>query len=127
MKYIKLCGDNGIVFNPEKFEFGKDVVEFAGFELNKTGFKPTLKLLQAISDFPIPKTITDIRAWFGLVEQVAYAFSKTDIMLPFRELLKRNRQFYWDENLTKTFLEARKKIVDKVYEGVGLFEYGRTT
>ena len=75
MRYIKLCGDNGIVFNPAKFRLGEDTVEFAGFELNKTGFKPTLKMLQAISDFPIPKNIMDVPPWFGLIEQVAYAFS----------------------------------------------------
>ena len=53
--------------------------------------------------------------------------SETEIMLPFRELLKRNKQFYWDDRLTELFLQARKVIVEKVYEGVGLFEFGRTT
>ena len=45
-------------------------------------------MLRAISEFPTRKNLTDVRSWFGLVNQVAYAFSMTDKMLPFRELLK---------------------------------------
>ena len=33
--------------------------------------EPLPKYLEAISNFPKPKNITDIRAWFGLVNQVA--------------------------------------------------------
>ena len=53
-----------------------------------------MKILQAIMAFPTPKNVTDIRSWFGLVNQVAYAFSMTERMLPFRDLLKPSTPFY---------------------------------
>ena len=31
--YLKLCGDNGITFNEEKFQFCKMEVDFAGFKV----------------------------------------------------------------------------------------------
>ena len=31
VRYIDLCGRNGIVFNPKKFKFAEDEVDFTGF------------------------------------------------------------------------------------------------
>ena len=33
LSYIHLCAINGIVFNPDKFKFAKDSIEFAGFDI----------------------------------------------------------------------------------------------
>ena len=45
VNYIDLYSRNGMVFNPDKFMFGKKTVEFAGFEVTKDGYKPTKKIL----------------------------------------------------------------------------------
>ncbi|MCG8044423.1 MAG: reverse transcriptase family protein, partial [Candidatus Thiodiazotropha endolucinida] len=87
-QWLDVCGRNGIVLNPDKFVFGADTVEFAGFEISLTDVRPCQRYLRAILDFPTPKDITDVRSWFGLVNQVSYAFSMAERMLPFRELLK---------------------------------------
>lgn len=97
--YLTLCGKNGIIFNPSKFHFSKDEVDFTGFTLTPTGIKPTTEMLAAIREFPTPKDITGVRSWFGLVNQVAYTFSMTNEMLPFREMLKPGNKWYWDETL----------------------------
>ena len=34
-QFMTLCSRNGIVFNPEKFVFARDVVEYAGFEVGR--------------------------------------------------------------------------------------------
>ena len=76
-EWLDVCAHNGITLNPSKFRFAQDEVEFAGFEITKSEVKPSRKYLRAIQDFPTPKGITDVRAWFGLVNQVAYAFHLT--------------------------------------------------
>ena len=68
--------------------FGKDIVEFAGFEVTADGYRPTKKILNSIANFLVPTDLTGIRSWFGLVQQVAYAFSKTEVMARFRKLQK---------------------------------------
>ncbi len=40
-------------------------------------------IAEVLSQFPTPQGITDIRAWSGLVNQVAYAFSMASVMSPF--------------------------------------------
>ena len=100
--HIKLCADNGIVFNPEKFKFARESVEFAGFEVTHDGYRPADHLVDGIRDFPTPKNVTDIKSWFGLVQHVAYAFSETDVMQPFRELRSKKRPFHCDDALKKS-------------------------
>ena len=128
--YIKLCADNGIVFNREKFVFAQLRAEFAGFEITEDSYRPPEHILASISNFPVPKSVTDVKSFFGLVNQVAYAFSQADTMAPFRELLKKEkdkRPFYWDDTLQTVFDEAKREIVRQVCEGVRSFELNRPT
>ena len=90
LDYLSLCETNGIVINKDKFQFCQDVVQFGGLQITPTGVTPSNNLLNAISSFPSPKNITDARSWFGLVNQVAWAYSLSPIMLPFREVVKKN-------------------------------------
>ena len=84
-------------------------------------------MLKAISDFPVPKSLTDIRSWFGLVNQVSYAFSMTDKMLPFRELLKPKTTFHWDENLQQIFEDSKRRIIEEIEHGVKIFDKSKPT
>ena len=128
MEYISHCASNGIVFNPQKFHFAEKEVDFAGFRITEDGMKPTQKMTEAIQSFPTPKNITDIRSWFGMVNQVAYAFSQAEVMAPFRELLKtKDRKFYWDSTLDRIFEESKRRITKEIENGVKTFEVNRTT
>ena len=124
---MDLCGRNGITLHPDKFLFAQDTVEFAGFEITSDTVRPCKKFLRAILDFPQPKNITDIRSWFGLVNQVAYAFSMTDRMLPFRQLLKPNTTFQWTDELHNLFEESKHVIASEIEEGVRIFDPNRPT
>ena len=121
-EFLAKCGNNGITLNPKKFQFGKDEVEFAGFEITSNSIKPCNKFLKAITEFPTPNDITGIRSWFGLINQVSYSFSITAELQPFRDLLKPRRSFYWDDNLQKLFDKSKNNIVEKVKHGVRLFD-----
>lgn len=128
LEYITRCARNGVVFNPNKFVFGSQTVNFAGFTIDQNGYRPTDKMLSAISEFPTPSSITGVRSWFGLINQVAYAFAQSSTMAPFRELLKaKGTRFYWDDSLNTLFEQSKKIVVDKVREGVKSFEIHRPT
>ena len=128
LQYISRCARHGVVFNPNKFVFGSQEIDFAGFTIDKDGYKPTAKMLTAIKDFPTPTNVTGVRSWFGLVNQVAYAFAQSAAMAPFRELLKdKGKIFFWDDNLDALFHKSKKVIVEQVQEGVKSFELHRAT
>ena len=127
VKYLDLCGRNGIILNPKKFTFSADEIEFAGFKISKDSIAPIPTFLKAVEGFPRPKTITDIRSWFGLVNQAAYSFSKCSVMEPFRKLMKKGSQFVWNEDLEKAFKAAKVTIKRKIEKGVRIFEKNRKT
>ena len=68
--YLTLTVGAGIIMNPEKFLFSKK----RGFELKDDGVEPGREIPKSILEFPRPRDISGIRSWFGLVEQVAWAF-----------------------------------------------------
>ena len=78
-------------------------------------------------EFQAPTNITQMRSFFGLVNQVSFTFSMKDTMAPFRELLRPSAEFYSDERLQKLFEEAREEIVTKVETGVKMFEMDKVT
>ena len=126
-QWLDVCGKNGITLNPEKFVFGRAEVEFAGFTITKDNVRPCAKYLQAILNFPRPRNITDARSWFGLVNQVSYAFSMADYMLPFRHLLKPGPQFEWNSELDEIFEVSKKAIVAEIEHGVRIFDKEKPT
>ena len=125
--HIKWCADHGIAFNVDKFRFARETVEFAGFDVTMDGYRPAERTLAAIKNFPTPLTITDIRSWLGLVNQVAYTFSKNHIMEPFRELLKKGREYYWDDHMELLFQRSKEEIVRQAEEGVRAYDLNKPT
>ena len=126
-RWLDICGRHGIVQNPEKFVFGSDTVEFAGFVITTTDIQPSDKHIRAIRDFPTPQNITDIRSWFGLINQVSYCDSLRNDMAPFREHLKPSSTFHWDDQLQQVFEQSKAAILDKITEGVRIFDSRRIT
>ena len=125
--WLETCGYNGITLNPEKFIFAQDCVEFAGFEITPNSVRHRQKYLKAIIDFPTPKNITDVRSWFCLINQVSYAFSMADRMLPFKELLKPVTSFRWDHLLEEALQESKAVIVSEIEQGVRIFDPSKST
>ena len=60
--YLILCGKNGIILNPEKFQFARLTVDFAGFRITESFIELLPKYLDSIRDFPTPKSLTGIRS-----------------------------------------------------------------
>lgn len=127
VNWLDLCGKNGITLNPDKFTFSKPTVQFAGFEITPTNVRPCPQYLEAIRNFPTPTSITDIRSWFGLVNQVSYAFASAQRMSPFRDLLKPGIQFHWTDELDHLFQESKQIIIGEIHEGVRIFDKSKPT
>ncbi|CAC5409692.1 unnamed protein product [Mytilus coruscus] len=88
---------------------------------------PSTKFLDAISNFPTPTDITGARAWFGLINQGAYAFAMARQMKPFVALLKPSTTFCWTNELDEVFHKSKEIIIQEMKEGVRLFDPARMT
>ena len=127
VEWLDICGQHGITLNPDKFVFAQDEVEFAGFEITNDYVRPCSRYIQAIRDFPKPVNLTDVRSWFGLINQVSYAFSMAERMLPFRQLLQPGTPFHWNEELDALFEQSKDIIIKEIEEGVRIFDKSKPT
>ena len=93
--------------------------EYVGFEITMDSVKPSSSMLRCFFGL--------MRSFFGLINQVSFAFSMKDTMAAFRELLQPSAEFYWDAKLQDLFEEAREEVVRKVEAGVKMFEVDRVT
>lgn len=126
-EFLTHTSKHGIVQNPKKFIWGKKDIEYLGFWITADGVQPSNETLESIRDFPRPSDITGIRSWFGLVEQVAYAFSKSSLMEPFCPLLKSKAEYVWTPQLQHAFQTAKEEIVKIASKGVKSFTIGAHT
>ena len=127
VNWLDTCGRHGIILNPDKFVFAQNSVEFAGFQISKDTVRPADKYHQAIREFPTPRNLTDMRSWFGLLNQVSYSFSMAKELLPFRELLKPSKKFEWNEDLDKLFETSKEIIIEQIKHGVQIFDKNKPT
>ena len=110
-----------MVFNHSKFQFAEQEVDYLGFKITNDGLKPQEGFIQSIRDFPTPRNITDVRSWFGMINQVSYTFATAPAMLPFRHLLSSKLPFYWSEELQAAFDNSKDEIIKQCQKGVRLF------
>ena len=121
LEFLETAGRAGIVLNPEKFQFCQREVDFAGFRISSGLVQPLPKYLDAIRDFPRPVSITDIRSWFGLVNQVAAYGQMRPLMAPFRRLLSPKKTFSWNDELLAAFAASKAEIIKAIERGVDIF------
>ena len=119
--FLQKCATGGIIFSSKKFQFAEEDVRYAGFMVTKQGLRPLPEFINGIKNFPSPRSITDVRSWFGAVNQVSYTFVSSSSMLPFRQLLRPQVPFFWNEELETAFQQSKEEIVRQCEKGVRLF------
>lgn len=125
--FLTCVGQAGIVLNPDKFQFAEKAVDFAGFRIADSTIEPLPKYLDAIRDFPTPVSTTDIRSWFGLVNQVTNYAQLRETMAPFKPFLSPRHKFSWNNDLEEAFKKSKKAIIAAIRHGVEIFDMEKRT
>ena len=120
--FLERAAKGGCTFNPKKFQFGSSEVDFLGFRVTKDGIKPSQEFLDNIMSFPVPRSITDIRSWFGAINQISYSFAVAPVMNPFRHLLSSKVPFNWTPELQSAFDASKLEILRQCEAGVRSFD-----
>lgn len=106
----------GITINPSKCVFGKSEVDFLGYHVSEHGIKPPQEKVNAIADFPKPKTIEELRRFLGMLnfyrENIPNAAT---IQAPLGNHLHNSKkkdktEIKWDEQSTSAFEACKASI-----------------
>ena len=108
---LQRCAERNITLNANKFKFALPEIQFAGFVLSKDGYRIDLAIVEAIQHFPTPATRTDLRSFFGLVNQLSASTDAiASLLAPLRSLLSIKNDFMWEANHDVAFSKVKESL-----------------
>jgi len=94
---------------PEKRVFTTDTVEYLGHICTPLGIRPDPKKVRAIEEYPVPKTVRDIRAFVGLAGYYRrHVPNFAGLAKPLTTLTKKDVPFVWTHEFQQTFDELKR-------------------
>ena len=101
----------GLTLNKEKHEFSKAHISFLAQTIDSTGVLPDLNKVSAIKKVPTPHSITEVRRFLGMTNQLSkFIPNLNDKTKPLRELLDKNRQWTWDYPQQEAFNTVKELL-----------------
>ena len=92
-------------------EFAKQEMEFLGHIVTPTGLKVDPKKVEAITNWPTPKTVPDLRSFLGhatFYRRFVEGFYRT--AAPMTDLLKKDKNFDWNQEHQESFQGIKKAL-----------------
>lgn len=109
---FQLLKDHKLFVNKKKCEFGKSEVAYLGHVISSKGVSVDVTKIQAMLDWPVPRTIKDLRGFLGLTgyyRKFIAGFAK--LAPPLTEQLKKDH-FCWTEAATEAFNKLKTTMVE---------------
>ncbi|XP_059092245.1 uncharacterized protein LOC131887632 [Tigriopus californicus] len=108
---LERCVKFGLTVNAKKSVLAASMISFVGFIISPGTITPDPAKIEAIQKFPIPATLTDLRSFLGLANQLGkFLPNLACLTSPLRGLLKAKNQFQWLSDHTKVFEETRQAL-----------------
>jgi hypothetical protein len=102
----------GITFSREKFRFARDRISWVGYEIRHGGVTIEEAKLKALSQFPRPTNISELRSFMGLVEQLAGFSSEVAAAKgPLRPLLSTRNPYVWTTDHEQAFDAVKLALI----------------
>lgn len=110
-KFFDRCKTHGLKINKAKSKFFQKEIEFLGFKVNANGVSQTDSKIEAIKMAKIPKNVTEIQSFMGLVNFYA-KFSKdlATLAYPLHNLTKKGVPWKWDKACNDAFNMIKNEI-----------------
>ena len=109
--FLQRYADRQITLNFDKCHLFQQEVTFTGFKLLGDGYQVDQSITDAISNFPTPTNRTDLRTFFGLVNQLSVSMSTiSSLLTPLWPLLSPKNDFQWSETHNQAFQTAKKHL-----------------
>ncbi|XP_068201698.1 uncharacterized protein [Palaemon carinicauda] len=110
-KILSRCRTHGITLNAEKFVIASPTVSFCGYTLSENGFAADEEKVRAISEFPKPANLTDLRSFMGFTNQLTdFSPDLPAAADPLRLLMSPMRSFTWTADHDAAFASDKKAL-----------------
>ena len=111
--FLSRCREKNVMLNKDKLVLRTDSIKFMGHIVTKDGLKSDPEKMQAISDFPVPQKVEDLRRFLGMINYMSkFLPHVSDVLHPLYNLLKKEVDWIWSDSQTKAFESVKKMIVN---------------
>jgi len=113
-KVLKLINESGLTLKLSKCKFFCKNIDFLGFEISEDGIRPGALKTNAVSKFPIPKNVHEIRQFIGLASFYRrFVENFSTIARPLTNLLKNTSEWRWTNEQTEAFNQLKEKLCER--------------
>jgi hypothetical protein len=93
---------------PDKCEFLRREVSYLGHVIGQTGVRPNEKRIEAVKEYPRPKTTRELKGFLGLARYYwRFIPNFSRIAKPLTELLKKDTPYVWDDKTEEAFISLK--------------------
>jgi len=101
----------GVTLNRNKCQFTCSRIVFLGHVIDANGISPDPSKTEAIQKMKAPTTITELRRFMGMINQLnKFSPHIAHLSQPLRELLKANTTWLWTSNHEEAFCKLKEEI-----------------
>ena len=113
---LNRCQEHGITLNPKKVQLLQSAVRYVGYIVRSDGIKANSTKVEAISEFPAPTNITELRFFIGMANQLGgFTHLLSEAAGPFRDLLKPKNAFLCHPSMKKHLQRQKKFFVAPIF------------
>ncbi|UYV84941.1 hypothetical protein LAZ67_X004064, partial [Cordylochernes scorpioides] len=104
----------GLTLNLEKCHFGSRRMKVLGHLIDGDGIYPDPDKVEAVRNFLRPKNVSEVRSFLGLCSYYRrFIKSFADITGPLNELLKKGKQFSWNDRQEDSFNNLKSALTSE--------------
>lgn len=109
---FQLLSDNGLVINRAKCVFGVEELIYLGHMVNSTGIRPMKERVDAVLNFPAPKTKKDLQSFLGMINYYhRFMPGLASKLQPLHEATKtKDTLISWNEKCQAAFVAAKSSL-----------------
>ena len=104
----------GLKFNPKKCKLGQRQIEYLGYQISSSGWKPTTDKIRAICEVGKPETVTELRQFLGMANFHIPAVADLQIIMgPMHRLTgtkKKTDLVEWTSEAEEAFVKVKKAV-----------------
>ena len=100
---------SGLHLKREKCMFAQDSVEYLGHKIDTSGIHPNEEKLQGINEAPVPKNISQLRSYIGMLNYYhKFLPNLSSELKPLYDLLRNDTKFQWGKAQDTAFLRSKE-------------------
>ena len=103
----------GLRLRPKKCRIALAEVTYLGFRVCRGGILPSAEKARAVTEYPRPKSVTELRAFLGLVNYYArFVPAMSNTAAPLHDLLRANVKFAWEDRQEAAFVALKRALTN---------------